>query len=69
MYRIRHIGTGKYLGVAHDKLELTFKSNPDLFDTIFTIKKESFKQDIGSTSDSISSGSLIILETFYKTYL
>jgi hypothetical protein len=40
-YRIRHIGTGKYLALANDKLELTFKSIPDFVDTLFRIKKES----------------------------
>lgn len=69
-YRIRHIGTGKYLAVANDKLELTFKNQADFTDTLFTIRKDSYcPGDPMTLEEAIITGSPIILETFNRTYL
>ncbi len=42
--RLKHIGTGKYLSVNPlDKRELLLKENTDSSDTLFKIRKDSYR--------------------------
>ena len=70
IYRIKHIGSGKYLSLTPEKLELTLKSYVDSYDTLFCIRPDTFTPSTQVTlADTVKTGNLIIIETFYRTYL
>lgn len=69
-YRFKHIGTGKYLAVAADKLELTLKDFADSSDTLFTLRQDTFKPNSSLRHpDPVHTGDHVILETAHRTYL
>lgn len=69
-YRIKHIGSGKYLALTPEKLELTLKAYVDSYDTLFCIRPDSFApSNQVDLTDALKTGNLIIIETFQRTYL
>jgi hypothetical protein len=76
--RLKHIGTGKYLGVsATDRRELLLRDKLDESDTLFCLRRESFrppgkkgpKPEDGITGEFVNPHDQIIIETNYHTYV
>ena len=76
--RLKHIGTGKFLGVsAVDRRELLLRDSIDESDTLFCIRRESFrpagkkgpKPGDGITGETVSPHEQVILETNYHTFV
>lgn len=77
--RIKHIGTGKYLAVNPlDKRELTLKENSDESDTLFLIRRDTYRppkkngmqKDLDTVNgDPVQPFEMIILETFNSSFV
>lgn len=63
-YRFKHIGTGKYLALSNDKLELALKDYADFFDTLFLVRNESYRPNGPMSGESVKTKDHIILESF-----
>ena len=40
VYRLRHLGTGKFLAIADDKQELVLRNRPHSLSTLFVFKSD-----------------------------
>jgi len=66
--RIRHVGTGKYLGIADDHMELELKNSANNLHCLFLMKSEmankkapKYSDDYVSTEAMITNGQRVII--------
>ncbi|CDW72551.1 inositol-triphosphate receptor [Stylonychia lemnae] len=69
VYRIKHIGTGKYLALTSDKLELAMKSEADGLDTLFRFRRDQYHPNMGDVFEELKSGELILLESIFNKFI
>lgn len=69
IYRFRHIGTGKYLCVSPEKLELSLKLEADSIDTLFRIRRESYHPGSQTIYEYLKSGENILLENYWSKFI
>lgn len=76
--RIKHIGSGKYLGVSPiDRRELMLREEIDESDTLFCIRRETYrppgkngpKPADGVTDEGVNPHEQILIETNYHTFV
>eukprot|EP00347_Sterkiella_histriomuscorum_P002968 403366109 len=68
-YRIKHIGSGRFLATSRKPIEMYLKELPDLTDTIFFIRRDTYQQNSKDQLESIKSEDLIILQSYHAKYL
>lgn len=69
IYRLRHVGSGEYLAVGPDKVELTLKPRADSEDTLFVFRREFYPNDSSVADSAIETGSHLFLESFFGTFM
>lgn len=79
MVRLKHIATSKYLSVnPMDKRELLLKDDTDSSDTLFKIRKETYRppkaknkknNEEDEAHETVNPHDQIIIETFHEAYV
>lgn len=69
VYRFRHVGTGQYLAVDVDKVEMCLKPKADQVDTLFVFRREVYPYDGKLQDGPIQNASTIFIESFHRTFL